>query len=1021
MSKKMLINASHPEENRVAIVKDGILTELDIEIEGKEQTKGNIYKAVVVRVESGLQAAFVDYGGERLGFLQMGEIHPNYYRPSDEKGENRGRPRINDILQRGQELLVQIVKEERGTKGAALTTYLSLPGRYMVLMPESNTKGISRKIEDDSERKGLKKAMASLDLPDNVGFIVRTAGIGQSSEELKRDFDYLLRVYKNIQNLADRTKAPALIYKESNLIIRSIRDYFSADIDEVLVDDTKVFHEAKEFFQQVMPEYARLVRLHNEKRPIFARYQIEEQIEGLSSNKVLLTSGGSIVIDSTEALVAIDVNSGKMASEQGVEATAYKTNLEAATEAGRQLRLRDLGGLVVIDFIDMRDRKHIREVENNLKAALKDDKARVTVGRISSQFGLLEMSRQRIKATLAEGAYLACPHCNGTGHIKSIEAQSVAVIRKIQSGIAKGQIGRVEGEIPLDVATYLLNTRRDDLLAMERQHKLEIFVQGSPSLAAGLFELNFIKREKEEQAQPEFVDPLTAISLPEPETAEVEAIESLEEGETSAGEAEGAEDAPKKRRRRRRRRKKTAESGETTAEETGAGEADHAVGEPAQMPPVVPSAGTEVPAAAEAAPVDSASSSEQASTEASAEVSLTDNQPPQDDATRGEKPSRPRRRRRRKPHGHRTGEEIAENDANEAVSTSPVADADTEAGGKKPESAGVSESGPDQTAEKPTAPEPPGISTAKSAFAAEAVTQEQPVLSEPATDMAPETGEEAPSKPKARSRSRARKATTEATVEESATETPAPAATEAVKKPTRAKATRSRKKPAVRKEEAPIEAASQEAAEPGTAPAPVEAAAQEPPQPKPARSRSRARKPKAEAVEAEAQETANPAQEPSSAQSEPAKEVAAKPKAPRKRAAPKKKAAEEPMAEAPPAAEAPQDTGAEPQPEPAKAAPKKRAPRKKAAPASAEGESVVATGEEAPKKPARKTTARKKTAETEPAESTETSGAKPRKTPARSRAKKTGTAAEATTEEPKTPAPRKRAARKKPVSQEADE
>ncbi|HXV19533.1 MAG TPA: Rne/Rng family ribonuclease [Desulfuromonadales bacterium] len=552
MTKKMLINATHPEENRVAIVEDGILTELDIEIAGKEQTKGNIYKAVVVRVEPGLQAAFVDYGAERLGFLQMGDLHPSLFKANEDKG----RPRITDILRRGQELLVQVVKEERGTKGAALTTFLSLPGRFMVLMPDSDTKGVSRKIEDESQRKKLKAAMASLDLPEHMGYIVRTAGIGQTNEELKRDFDYLVRVWDNLQTHAGQVKAPALIYKESNLVIRSIRDYFSADMDEVLVDDPKVCQEAKDFFQQVMPEFARLVKLHQERRPIFSRYQIEEQIETIVKNKVPLPSGGSIVIDSTEALVAVDVNSGKMAGEQGVEGTAYKTNLEAAEEVGRQLRLRDLGGLIVIDFIDMRDRKHIREVEKRLKDALKNDKARVTIGKIS-QFGMLEMSRQRIKAALAEGSYLPCPHCQGSGRIKNVEAQTVAFLRKIHGGIAKGQVGRIEGEIPLEVATYLLNTKREELLEMERRHQVSIFVKGRPDFIAGQMELSFLKREKEETPPAEYVEAGAPAPQPEPRPAPPQ----VEKPADVAVELETAEDAAKKKRKRKRKKKGTAEEG----------------------------------------------------------------------------------------------------------------------------------------------------------------------------------------------------------------------------------------------------------------------------------------------------------------------------------------------------------------------------------------------------------------------------------------------------------------------------
>ncbi|BCA79231.1 Rne/Rng family ribonuclease [Desulfuromonas sp. AOP6] len=562
MSKKMLINATHPEENRVAIVTDGILNELDIEVVGKEQTKGNIYKGTVVRVEPGLQAAFVDYGAERLGFLQMGEIHPSSYKTAPGAPEQKGRPRINDILQRGQELLLQIVKEERGTKGAALTTFLSLPGRYMVLMPESDTKGISRKIENEGERKKLKETMSTLDLPADIGYIVRTAGIGQSREELGRDLDYLIRLYRNIVKHNEKVRAPALIYRESNLVIRSIRDYFSKDMDEVLIDDPRVFQEAKDFFQQVMPEYAHLVKLHQERRPIFARYQIEEQIETISKNKVPLPSGGSIVIDSTEALVAIDVNSGKMAGEQGVEATAYKTNLEAATEIGRQLRLRDLGGLIVVDFIDMRDRQHIREVEKNLKDALKDDKARVTVGRISSQFGLLEMSRQRIKAALAEGTYNTCAHCHGTGRIKSVETQAIAFLRKVYGGIARGQIDRIEGEVPLEVATYLLNSKREELIELERSRNVSIMIKGKPDLISGQMELTFQKREKESREEVAPVEFST--SQPQPLAGENPSEEEsvlVKAEKTTEPEKEG-------KKRRRRRKKKPTEGAETSAEAT---------------------------------------------------------------------------------------------------------------------------------------------------------------------------------------------------------------------------------------------------------------------------------------------------------------------------------------------------------------------------------------------------------------------------------------------------------------------
>lgn len=624
MSKKMLVNATQPEENRVAIVEDGILTELDIEVVGREQTRGNIYKATVVRVESGLQAAFVDYGGLRLGFLQMGEIHPDLFKAADPHEERKGRLRINDVLRRGQEILVQVVKGERGNKGAALTTFLSLAGRYMVLMPESDSTGVSRKIEEDSVRKKLKATMNSLDLPKNMGYIVRTAGVDQTKEELKRDFDYLVRVYENILALAKKAKAPALIYKESNLVIRSIRDYFTPDIDEVLVDDPKVAQEAKDFLQQVMPECVKLVKLHQEKRPIFSRYQIEEQIEIISRNKVLLPSGGSIVIDRTEALVAIDVNSGKMAGEHGVEATAYKTNMEAAVEVARQLRLRDLGGLIVIDFIDMRERKNGRDVEKALKEAMKSDKAKVSFGKISS-FGLLEMSRQRIKDALAEGTFLVCPHCEGSGRLKSPEAQAVAALRKIQGGIAKGHIARIEVDIPLDAANYLLNAMRDELFELEQRNQLEIMVRGRVDMIASQIEIVCIRREKEDEL---YLQPVTAsndeqqapvanveaavppvetakpkrgrkkkaepvteavaveavtasiaeeLPAPSPTAEEIRLFGSLlaesDEEETPEG---GAEEGGRKKRKRRRKKKKTVTAepaaGEAPESETGSGE-----------------------------------------------------------------------------------------------------------------------------------------------------------------------------------------------------------------------------------------------------------------------------------------------------------------------------------------------------------------------------------------------------------------------------------------------------------------
>jgi len=577
MSKKMLINATLPEEDRVAIVEDGILTELDIETAGRQQTKGNIYKAEVIRVEQGLQAAFVDYGAQRPGFLQIGEIHPSLYpkRDNEEEGHSNRRPAITEILKRGQQILVQVVKEERGTKGAALTTEISLPGRYMVLIPQSSSRGISRKIDNDQVRKGIKQALASLELPDNMGYIIRTAAIDQPPEELKRDFDYLLNTYNSIVSHSEKAKAPALIYQESNLVLRSIRDYFTPQIDEVLIDDREVFQQARDFFKAVMPDHMHLVKLHQERRPIFARYQIEEQISQLSSNTVTLPSGGSIVLDQTEALVAIDVNSGKMGGEQDVEATAHRVNLEAAVEVARQLRLRDMGGLIVIDFIDMRQRRNAREVEKALKTALKIDKARVTVGRISHQFGLLEMSRQRIKANLGEGSYHVCPHCQGNGRIRSEESRSIALLRRIQAGTAKGHIEAVTCTTALDAANYLLNNKRRELFDLEQRYKLTIEIKGDPLYQPEQLDIEFIKQSRDNHdGQNKELAPLVDTDLSERANIDVvmpEIVHSEEESpaDSAAGENTTDEPARKPRRRRRsnRRRNDRQRNGESSQPE----------------------------------------------------------------------------------------------------------------------------------------------------------------------------------------------------------------------------------------------------------------------------------------------------------------------------------------------------------------------------------------------------------------------------------------------------------------------
>ena len=551
MSRKMLINVLHPEEARVAIVQDGRLMELNIEISGKEQTKGNIYKGVVVRVEPGLQAAFVDIGHKKPGFIQMGDLHPDSWQWREDlpEEERKRRPRIQDVLRRGQELIVQVEKDARDMKGAALTSYLSLPGRYMVLMPGDDAAGISRKIEDNAIRKELKALVAELQVPTGYGYIVRTEAVGRTSEELKKDLDYLVGVHERILQQAAAIKGAGEVYQDAGVIIRTIRDYFSDDIDEVLVDDKAACQQAIDFFKEIMPGCENLVKLHKEKRPIFSKYQLEEQIDQLYEKRVPLPSGGSLIIEPTEALVSIDVNSGKSSGEKGVEDTAFKTNLEAAAEVARQLRLRDLGGLVVIDFIDMRDNKHNKEVERALKDALKSDKARVNLGRIS-QFGMMEMSRQRIAKNINDAIHLECPHCEGRGRVKSVEAMAVSFLRKVHAAAAKGQIAEVRGGLPLEVAYFLLNRKKRELAQIENDYEIVVTIKGKPSFLLNQLELETVRKEKqrEEMPEPDLRQQLSAIiGSTEPETT------------TEESEGEVVAEAAAKKRRKRKRKKKSAD------------------------------------------------------------------------------------------------------------------------------------------------------------------------------------------------------------------------------------------------------------------------------------------------------------------------------------------------------------------------------------------------------------------------------------------------------------------------------
>lgn len=492
MGRQMLINAEEPEEYRLAIVSGKKLEEFYVETTTRENTRGNIYKGVVVNIQPSLQAAFVDFGTEKNGFLQLPEIHPEYYQhepPEDEK-----RVRIQEALRPGQELMVQVVKEATPTKGAFLTTYVSLPGRYLVLMPGSKHGGISRQIEDERQRQRLRQIMAELPVPDGIHLIVRTAGENRTKRDLSRDFHYLLRLWKNIKATAQKTVAPTLLYQERDLTIRAIRDYFTADIKKIRVDNKEVYKRVKDFMAVVSPRHRWWVKLYKEKRPIFAEYELENQIETIYSNRVYLKSGGFLVIDTTEALVAVDVNSGRSSREKKLGETAFKTNMEAAVEVPRQLRLRDLGGLVVIDFIDMKDRKHIRQVERTLREEFKKDRAKTEMGRIS-KFGLLEVSRQRLRPSVQSSSYVSCLRCSGTGVVRSTEATALTYLRKIWLELSRGKANQVRGSFSTEVADYLLNKKRAELLKLENQYAANIQIEGRQDITPGEGQLKFSHTE----------------------------------------------------------------------------------------------------------------------------------------------------------------------------------------------------------------------------------------------------------------------------------------------------------------------------------------------------------------------------------------------------------------------------------------------------------------------------------------------------------------------------------------------
>lgn len=488
--KRMLINATQAEERRLAIVDGQKLLDYEIEIEGREQRKGNIYKAVVTRVEPSLEACFVDYGEDRHGFLPFKEISKTYF----QQGVSAGNARIQDAIREGQELLVQVEKEERGNKGAALTTFVSLAGRYVVLMPNNpRGGGVSRRIEGD-DRAELKENMDQLEYPNGMSIIARTAGIGRSAPELQWDLNYLLKLWTAIDGAAKGGKGAYLIYQESSLVIRAIRDYFNHDIGDILIDTDDVYEQAQQFMAHVMPEHAARVKRYRDDAPLFSRFQIEHQIESAYARTVQLPSGGAIVIDHTEALVSVDVNSARAIKGGDIEETATRTNLEAADEVARQMRLRDLGGLIVIDFIDMEESRNRREVENRLRDALRQDRARVQFGTIS-KFGLMEMSRQRLRPALSEGASIPCPRCGGSGHIRDTESSALQILRIIQEESLKDSTASVLCQVPVDVASFLLNEKRSEVAKIELKQRINVLLVPNKTLETPNYKLERLKHD----------------------------------------------------------------------------------------------------------------------------------------------------------------------------------------------------------------------------------------------------------------------------------------------------------------------------------------------------------------------------------------------------------------------------------------------------------------------------------------------------------------------------------------------
>ncbi|MCZ6599818.1 MAG: Rne/Rng family ribonuclease, partial [Acidobacteria bacterium] len=537
MSRTMLINVTQAEESRVAIVEDGLLEWIEIETGSREKLKGNIYKGVVENVNSSLQAAFVGFANGRTGFLPLDEVNFRTFPPRRRAASGRpgtGKPRISDVLKVGQEMLVQVTREQFARKPPSLSTFFSFPGRFLVLLPGSDSSGISRKIEDEAGRERLKKIIKELAVPEGVGVIVRTAGLDQTKTALARDMRYLSRLWGQIEKAAAKAKAPSLIYRERDLVLRAIRDLFTPSIKEVLIDDEETYKRALAYFKSIMPGKQKRVTYYNGDAPLFSKHNLEDQIENIYKRQVPLKSGGAIVIDTTEALTSIDVNSGRT-RESTIEETACRANIEAASELARQLRLRDIGGLVVIDFIDMRSRGNIRTVEKTLRDAMRQDKARHDMTRIS-KLGLLEMSRQRLRATTASSTYQPCKECEGNGVVKTVESAAVALLRRIHARCARSDLARVKVILPAEVASYLLNRKRDELLRVEQRYQTEILIMAQPGMRAGDLQVD--------------VEPRSAVDAKERKAARGE------EPRVKHSEMDESRERDEKRRRRGRKRRR---------------------------------------------------------------------------------------------------------------------------------------------------------------------------------------------------------------------------------------------------------------------------------------------------------------------------------------------------------------------------------------------------------------------------------------------------------------------------------